>query len=466
MQLASAAQVPWHDFAAQVFPKEVGLGAKIGHPVVFESDVRRYFIPASVTKMITAATALQALGGDFKFQTQLKWKQVGTEAHEVELIGDGDPSLTLKSLQEIAAAFKQNGVLSVVGSVRVRAADPIWNTSEVPSGNLNENLVWCYGAQPSAIMIDTNCALYAVTGERQGHWFESGVSDSVQVDLQKGSSNQIDIKLAGDHYVITGTVNTKTLPFYYDLRVLHPMRRAQVLMTQALSQAGMIFKSHEDLKDVETIVEKSFTLSSLPLRELLPFYIKPSLNPPMEMIHRQLGRKSTLAEGTLLEKSVTAVMQFLESEFKSEGSRPYFADGSGLSRSNFLNAEWVYDFLNQQKQKPYFKELLGALSVGGKDGTLKERWTGTVAEGHVFAKTGTLNGHSNVVGYLGESLTPFVLLNDFVGQPVELWKVRDAQNKMVLKWFEDEAQTPTGILSGLGRRAKPLKHEFLIRDIE
>ncbi|MCM0607314.1 MAG: hypothetical protein KA715_14590 [Xanthomonadaceae bacterium] len=68
---------------------------------------------------------------------------------------------------------------------------------------------------------------------------------------------------------------------------------------------------------------------------------------------------------------------------------------------------------------------------------MKRRWMGTIAEGKVFAKTGTLIGYSKVVGYLTDSLVPLVLLNDYDGDRIPILKVRQAQNKMVLHWFQE-----------------------------
>ncbi len=82
-------------------------------------------------------------------------------------------------------------------------------------------------------------------------------------------------------------------------------------------------------------------------------------------------------------------------------ARYRLADGSGLSLYNYLPVEAQIMLLRYawQKQELY-THLLASLPISGKDGTLKNRMKGTVAEGKVQAKTGTVTGISALSGYL------------------------------------------------------------------
>jgi D-alanyl-D-alanine carboxypeptidase/D-alanyl-D-alanine-endopeptidase (penicillin-binding protein 4) len=85
----------------------------------------------------------------------------------------------------------------------------------------------------------------------------------------------------------------------------------------------------------------------------------------------------------------------------SSGYNP--ANGSGLGHQNRVTATTMADLL----RKLYFDprvgpDLLQSLSVGGVDGTTRNRFRGSSAAERVRAKTGTLNGVSCLSGYVGD----------------------------------------------------------------
>lgn len=77
------------------------------------------------------------------------------------------------------------------------------------------------------------------------------------------------------------------------------------------------------------------------------------------------------------------------------------ADGSGLSLYNYVSAEMLVALLGYAWNTPTIREhLLPSLPIAGYDGTLQKRMIGTIAEGNVRAKTGTVTGVSSLAGYL------------------------------------------------------------------
>jgi len=77
-------------------------------------------------------------------------------------------------------------------------------------------------------------------------------------------------------------------------------------------------------------------------------------------------------------------------------------DGSGLSRENRVTAQQISQLLLVIARDEKLNPLITGLPIGGVTGTLTERFIETApsAIGLVRAKTGTLNGTTNLAGYV------------------------------------------------------------------
>jgi D-alanyl-D-alanine carboxypeptidase/D-alanyl-D-alanine-endopeptidase (penicillin-binding protein 4) len=94
------------------------------------------------------------------------------------------------------------------------------------------------------------------------------------------------------------------------------------------------------------------------------------------------------------------------------------ADGSGLSRYNYLTADTLATVLRRLYRDPRHRDaFVEALPVGGVDGTLSRRFRETRAAGNVRAKTGSIANARALSGYVktldGEMLLFSILANNF-----------------------------------------------------
>ena len=105
-------------------------------------------------------------------------------------------------------------------------------------------------------------------------------------------------------------------------------------------------------------------------------------------------------------------------------------DGSGLAETNRVTCAFLNDLLTLAGFDSPFAE---SLSIGGERGSLEGRHVDTDADGHVFAKTGTLNPSTALSGYIVSPSEPDTILtfsyisnSDFVDPAV-----RDFQEPFV-----------------------------------
>lgn len=83
-----------------------------------EEKAGQTFIPASTTKLLTAAAALNVLGPDYRFTTELIINgpiKDGTLQGDLILWGWGDPLLDTQHLLNMASTLKKKGISSITG---------------------------------------------------------------------------------------------------------------------------------------------------------------------------------------------------------------------------------------------------------------------------------------------------------------------------------------------------------------
>lgn len=126
--------------------------------VVFEDHARTAFIPASSLKTVVTATALEQLGPDYRFETQLlgtaRTDGDGTLTGDLVLRGGADPTLSLQDLSTIAARLAGGGLKRVTGRIigdgrllEANVFDNFWEWGDIGNG---------YGSAVSGLNLEHN----------------------------------------------------------------------------------------------------------------------------------------------------------------------------------------------------------------------------------------------------------------------------------------------------------------------
>ncbi len=108
----------------------------------------------------------------------------------------------------------------------------------------------------------------------------------------------------------------------------------------------------------------------------------------------------------------------------------HMADGCGRRYDNFVSARQLVDILFYETTAPTFGAFYSSLPLSGVSGTLRKSLRGTVAEGKIRAKTGTLAAIKTLAGYAstvnGRKLVFAFLINNFVCREYLLKRKLDA----------------------------------------
>lgn len=124
--------------------------------------------------------------------------------------------------------------------------------------------------------------------------------------------------------------------------------------------------------------------------------LKLSQNLHAELILRKLGTivgDGSAAEGHRMIDAMLAQAGVADTAYD-------FSDGSGMSTYNRVTPRMMVRFLQWTQAQPWGAEFRNALPVGGVDGTLARRFSGTFLEGGIFAKTGSLSAVNALSGFM------------------------------------------------------------------
>jgi serine-type D-Ala-D-Ala carboxypeptidase/endopeptidase (penicillin-binding protein 4) len=162
------------------------------------------------------------------------------------------------------------------------------------------------------------------------------------------------------------------------------------------------------------------------LAALLGLMLPPSDNYFAETLLKDLGARFGAAGATAAGAAV--VQATIAADF---GLHPQVVDGSGLSREDKTSPLEVASLLQALARTQLGAVLRSRLAVAGRSGTLAHRMRGSAAAGRCQAKTGTLEGASNLAGYC-DSASGHTLVFAFFDDGVEIELAHAVQDQMAI----------------------------------
>ncbi|MEC7988106.1 MAG: D-alanyl-D-alanine carboxypeptidase/D-alanyl-D-alanine-endopeptidase [Myxococcota bacterium] len=408
---------------------------------LFAHEADTPLIAASVTKALTAATALRTLGSTFRFETgvyRVGEVENGVLKGDLYVKGGGDPSLEVHHLWKIAHDLRANGISSIEGNVyydnSLFDGDNLlygWNKAvDIANGP-------AYFPMTSALSVNFNCVAIRVkaakkAGEKAEVFIEYPSSDiTIDNEVKTGKTYaRPRLKLSRsykDHdlkFKLEGIIPLEKEWTYY--RTVHePSRYFISQFQEVLAQNKIDVTGSHSTKDLPTDAVLVYTYRSPHLHSLISKMNKNSLNLYAEHIYLMLGVHQQSNSNVVVEDYLRELGVF------SNGT--VLKNGSGLSRSLKLSASTISavfsDMYDSRLVGPEFKS---SLSIGGIDGTLRRRFADPIYAGKLRGKTGSLNYvyclGTFVQGYDGDTYAVVILINNL---KVGYSKARELQNEIL-----------------------------------
>jgi D-alanyl-D-alanine carboxypeptidase/D-alanyl-D-alanine-endopeptidase (penicillin-binding protein 4) len=417
------------------------------HDRLVDLNSSTLFVPASVVKLVSAATAAEAVGWDYRFETTLLTTGSVSQGRlfgDLVVVGSGDPSIGGRGgsdLTALVAAVKAAGFERIEG--RIVGDD---DALEEPRPQLSwawDDLGYTTGALFGALNLAENrTAVIVAPGPT------AGTRAVVSLDSRAGGRpivNRAVTAPAGSPLLvwpeqrpgessltIAGSIPVDAQPTQIAIATGNPtLWFASVLRNRLIEEGIIVTGEAVDIDDLTPPPDRSdaitlFTYRSPTLAEIARPLLKDSINLYGEAFMRLNADRGSFPTN---DAALEGLRKRLTAWGIPDGSYQ-LVDGSGLSRRDAISPEALMIVLRRMFDASGASPFFAALPIAAVDGSLAGRMKGTTAEGNVRAKTGTMSNIRSLAGYVttrsGEHLAFVIVINNFEGTGADANQAIDA----------------------------------------
>jgi N-acyl-D-amino-acid deacylase len=400
--------------------------------VVYALNSPQLFVPGSTTKLLSAGTILELLGGDYQFHTKIyrtgPIEKDGTLNGDLILVASGDLNLSnriqpdgtlafededhsyggpdskglpgdpLMVIREFAKQVAAKGIKRINGKVLVDATLFPEGERELGTGvvispivvndNVIDVIVSPGPTEKSPVQLKISPETAYVTIINQATTGKAGSKTSLNYDDEKLNAD-------GTRSVtLTGSLALAAKPAMASYPVPEPSRFATRVLTEALKTEGITslptssadkidFKALSANYKPENIVAEHI---SPPLKEEVKVTLKVSQNLHASSMPFLLG--ALLAHK---DKQIDQAGFDLEHDFLTKAGLDLggAAQTDGAGGNAYFSPDFMAHYLLFMSKQKDYEDFYRALPILGKDGTLVKIQVQSPAAGHVHAKTGT-----------------------------------------------------------------------------
>ncbi len=404
---------------------------------LFELNGSKRLVPASNMKLFTSAAALIALTPEYRYETRLLTGgslRSGILHGDLIIEGSGDPTISgyfnrgdpLHVFRQWTTRLKEMGVGEIRGDLIID--NSAFTGQPYPAGWEIGDATNCFSAPRDAFTFNNNCIQLDITPGRGREGIRlvmEPVTGYVRLHnrlTQKPGQGTVGFEYATPRTLLmTGSIGAQGDTITRYVAVNHPAYFGGFVFKETLAADGIAVKGEiacarncprtVDIPDVRR--KKTFKTAAIyhspKLSEMIKVVNKLSNNLYAEMLLFAIGK----ATG---DESPNAALATL-STAGIDTAGVAMADGSGLSRHNLVTPRAIVDLLKAMARGPYASCYIESLPVMSVDGTLGNRLKGSVAEGRIRAKTGSMTHVRSLSGFVttknNEILAFSILSNNY-----------------------------------------------------
>jgi D-alanyl-D-alanine carboxypeptidase/D-alanyl-D-alanine-endopeptidase (penicillin-binding protein 4) len=368
--------------------------------------------PASAIKVVTTLAALEELGPDYTWATEIYTSEPvrgGVLDGDLIIKGYGDPYLVTEEFWKMLGALHRQGLDRINGDFVVDnsyfappAEDP---------GAFDNRPFHSYNVLPDALLVNFKAIYF--------HFYSGSNAIDIRTDpelpnlkidnrlqpsggscggYQRGITMIVPDPAVADRVVFEGRF-PKACRYYTLARsALTPPAYAFGVFKSLWQQQGGSISGGLRIGKAPTDRRPTLIWRSRPLGEVIRLVNKFSNNVMTRQILLTLGAELEGEPGTN-EKGAQAVNDYLAKR-GIDTSSMRLDNGAGLSRDARISARMLADVLLYADSIPFSPEFISSLAILGRDGTARNRLRKRRESGHAHVKTGTIDHVSSIAGYV------------------------------------------------------------------
>lgn len=396
--------------AVGIYVHEIGAGQPV---VAVGAD--RALNPASSMKIVTTYAGLELLGPAYTWNTEILTDGAiaqDTLTGNLYLKGSGDPKFTLENFWLLLRNLRARGVRDIRGDL-ILDRRAFADANHDPAG-FDDQPTRPYNTGPSALLInfkaitlqfipDAASRTVRIVAEpplpqvqiiNQLKFADGPCGDWVSRLRLDAQGNADSARLA-----FTGTYAPDCGERSRSFSVLGHRQYVGALFAQLWRELGGTFSG--EVRDGATSPQARLLVvaSSPALSEIVRDINKYSNNVMARQLFLTLGGNGAPATAA---GTVAAIRHWLTTK-NLQVPELVLENGSGLSRSERINARNLSAILLSAYDSTVMPELMASLPVAAVDGTLKKRLKSAEVAGQAHVKTGSLTGVRSIAGYVRDA---------------------------------------------------------------
>ncbi len=407
---------------------DIGVWVAEGDATLFAHQPDKKFIPASTSKIPTAAAVLALLpqGHKFKtvFATDAKNSSVGSNGKisggslkgSLYLIGGGDPSFVSESMWFLVNELMRTGVTEIDGDLVVddsrfddirfgedRQSQRVDRAYDAPLGamSLNWNAVtaWVRPGLKSGDSADVSLDVMSPFLKLQNKTKTANGDKSTAVAVERLASKE---PKNGEIFLATGSIGLHQPEKAIYKSIREPDMWAGNAAAVFLAQRGVILKGKVRSGKAPSEPHVLAVAESKQISQIVADMMKWSNNYVADMLVKNLSAEAGDKPATTA-KGMQRVRAYIEKSAGLKSDDYEFINGAGFTRENLMSPKQLGAVLTAVRRDfRIFPEFLSSLPISGVDGTLRSRFKGLESVGWVRAKSGLLNGAIGLAGFAGD----------------------------------------------------------------
>ena len=376
--------------------------------------------PASVMKLLTSKAALDLLGPNYRWKTEVYYDgqlSQGMLSGNLIIKGYGDPQFNTADFWRLLYSIKQAGISHINGNLILDKSH--FAAPQQQRANFDNEIWRAYNAQPSALLVNgrhTRFIFSRSSSEKNAVAISADMA-LPQIEIVNNMRllpgacrdwrNHMQYSVGIEQTSAAEPIKTITFSGSFaadceekvlELSLFNDEQYAYYSFKQLWQALGGQFSGQLQVKARPNQAIKLLEQRSETLSQVLPEMNKWSNN----LMARQL-LLTMAAEKMAVPASEADGASAIKNWFNSQqlgADTLVVENGSGLSRIERLSAEQLARMLVQAYLSPTMPEFMSSLPVLALDGTLMKRLKDSPAAKRAHLKTGSLDGVSAIAGYL------------------------------------------------------------------